>query len=115
MSQPVYISGASDRVLSEWEEICQNRGLPHDAAIHFVKSSKKYTKLVYDAKHSVASVPVWYRINHSAHPNVRVRCSNSLMEFVSTCEISQGDEMVLEYPEPDPSREGCMNLRCFCL
>ena len=122
MSKPVLLKSSSARLARDWEGVCRLRNLPHDAAIHLAQGGfETVCALVYDAEHTEDCVPLWYRINHSAsHPNVRVRRSQSLVEFVSICPIARGDEILFDYGEPDPSwnnerlrEHSCCQLTCL--
>ena len=80
--------------------------LPHDFCIYAARS----TLIFYDASWSGENrTPVWYRLNHSSHPNTAPTVLDTTLKprdqevvWVTTKSVRQGQELCFEYENPDP-------------
>jgi SET domain-containing protein len=48
-------------------------------------------------------VPLWYFLNHSASPNLRLSRQSDRVCFIATVDIRQFEELTFSYGSPDPA------------
>ena len=71
-------------------------GLEHDAAIEVAGTRS----VIYDAHWTERSEqPLWYYMNHAAHPTVRMRIMGSRLLWVATRDLAAGTELRFKYDD----------------
>jgi hypothetical protein len=46
-------------------------------------------------------IPVWYRLNHSYFPNLKLRLREGVVEWIALDAIGMGNELTFGYGQPD--------------
>lgn len=84
---------------------------PHDSVIH-IEGGNTLQSIV-GAHDSNTSERDWYAINHSATPNMKMRFRNGTVQWVTTKEVAENDQLCFEYTDPDERWRSDIILRKY--
>lgn len=78
----------------EWNETWRKEDKKHDAAVIYEvgKDKTAYTDWLING-----SKPIWYYLNHSKSPNVRMILTDGVIAWIARKHISDGDEITIRY------------------